>query len=224
MAKKLSLKGSPRSEIGRTAVKATRRAGRVPGVLYGKGKSQAVQFDAVELKRALHQSESENTLVNLELQGDGQAESRLALVQDVQVDPLTDTILHIDLHEVRQDEVLTAEVALHHQGEPAGVKTGGGLLETIMHSLEVECLPQDLPDHIVVDVSHLELDESIHVRDIQVPAGVKILNHPELTVFTVKPPKTSAEEETAAAAPVAEPEVLKEKKEAAPAEKEEKKK
>jgi large subunit ribosomal protein L25 len=223
MAKTLLLKGSPRSEIGRTALKIIRRAGRVPGVLYGKGKSQPVQFNAVELRRALQKSESENTLVSLELEKDGGTDSRMALVQDVQIDPITDAILHIDLHEVKQDEVLRAEVALHHQGEPIGVKSSGGLLETIMHSLEVECLPQDLPDHIVVDVSHLELDQSIHVRDIQVPPGVKILNHAELTVFTVKPPKTVEEE--AAKPTVTEPEVIKEKKEVAPdKEKDEKKK
>lgn len=189
-------------------MKQLRRGDRVPGVLYGKGSSQPVEFQAVELGKVLHQSGSENALVNIEIEGD--AASHLALVQDIQIDPLTDRILHVDLHEVRQDETLRAEVSVHAIGEPAGVKTGGGLLETLLHTLSVECLPKDLPDSIDVDVTQLGLDQSIHVSEIQVPAGVRLLNPPALPVFTVKPPKTGTEE--TAAAPVTEPEVIKEKK------------
>jgi large subunit ribosomal protein L25 len=224
MSKTLSLQVSQRAGIGRTALKAVRKAGRVPGVLYGKSKDKAVnsrpiEIDAKKLASILSSSSSENVLVDVELQDAAgkKVDQHLALLQDVQHHPLKDYIIHIDLHEIAQDEILHAEVPVVSVGEPAGVKTGGGLLETMLRTIRVACLPRNLPDLITVDVSALTIGHSVHVRELVLPEGVTVTNPPELPVFSVFAPK----EEVVAvpATDVKQPEVIMEKKadEAAPA-------
>ncbi len=105
------------------------------------------------------------------------------------ITPIKDYIIHIDLHEIAQDEILHAEVPVTSVGEPLGVKTGGGLLETMLRTIRVACLPRDLPDLITVDVSHLEIGHSVHVSELKLPEGVKASNPPELPVFSVFAPK-----------------------------------
>jgi large subunit ribosomal protein L25 len=204
MAKTIPLQVSQRSGIGRTALKSLRRSGQVPGVLYGKTKdnpvrARAISIDARKLASVLHSSTSENVLV------------------DVQHHPLKDYIIHIDLHEIVQDEILHAEVPVVSEGEPLGVKTGGGLLETMLRTIRVACLPRDLPDLITVDVSHLEIGHSVHVSELKLPQGVTVSNPPELPVFSVFAPKEEVVE--APTTEITQPEVIKEKKtdEAAPA-------
>ena len=217
MAKTVSLQVTQRAGIGRTALKAVRNAGRVPGVLYGRAKdktirSRSIEIDAKKLKSVLHSSTSENVLVDVELSDASGAkiDQHLALLVDVQHHPLKDYIIHIDLHEIAQDEILHAEVPVTSVGEPVGVKTGGGLLETMLRTIRVACLPRDLPDSITVDVSHLNIGDSVHVSDLKLPEKVTASNPPELPVFSVFAPK-----EEVVAAPTAEaqqPEVIKEKK------------
>jgi large subunit ribosomal protein L25 len=218
MSKALSLQVSQRAGIGRAAVKAVRKAGRVPGVLYGKSKgdkdvhSRAIEIDSKKLASLLQKSTSENVLVDVELtdaQG-AKVDQHLALLQDVQHHPLEDYIVHVDLHEIAQDEILHAEVPVTSVGEPVGVKTGGGLLETMLRTIRVACLPRDLPELITVDVSHLEIGKSVHVSELKLPEGVKASNPPELPVFSVFAPKEEVVE--APAAEVQQPEVIKEKK------------
>src|ERR1700761_1474712 len=225
MAKTISLQVSQRNGIGRKAVKALRRNGQVPGVLYGKTKenpvrSRAIAIDAKKLASLLHSSTSENVLVDVELTDDkgAKVDSHLALLLDVQHHPLEDYIIHIDLHEIAQDEILHAEVPVTSIGEPVGVKNSGGLLETMLRTIRVACLPKNLPDLITVDVSHLEIGHSVHVRELTLPEGVTASNPPELPVFSVFAPKEETVE--APTTEVQQPEVIKEKKvegEAAPA-------
>ena len=217
MAKTVSLQVSQRAGIGRTALKAVRKSGRVPGILYGKTKdksvrSRAIDIDSKKLKAMLHASTSENVLVDVELTDPAgkKVDQHLALLVDVQHHPLEDYIIHIDLHEIDQDEILHAEVPVASVGEPVGVKTGGGLLETMLRTIRVACLPRDLPELIEVDVTELTIGHSVHVREIKLPNGVTAMNPPELPVFSVFAPK----EEVVATptAEVAQPEVIKEKK------------
>ena len=218
MSKALSLQVSQRAGIGRKAVKAVRKAGRIPGVLYGKAKgdasvhSRAIEIDSKKLGAILQKSTSENVLVDVELtDAEGKkVNQHLALLLDVQHHPLKDYIIHIDLHEIAQDEILHAEVPVTSTGEPLGVKTGGGLLETMLRTIRVACLPRDLPDLITVDVSHLEIGHSVHVSELKLPEGVKAANPPELPVFSVFAPKEEVVE--APVAEVQQPEVIKEKK------------
>src|SRR5271154_6347923 len=217
MAKTVSLQVSQRSGIGRTALKAVRGAGRVPGVLYGKAKdktvrSRPIEIDAKKLNALLHSSTSENVLVDVEVTDPSgkKIDQHLALLLDVQHHPLKDYIVHVDLHEIAQDEILHAEVPVTSIGEPDGVKSGGGLLETMLRTIRVACLPRNLPELITVDVSHLAIGHSVHVRELVLPEGVTVSNPPELPVFSVFAPKEEVVETPSTE--VVQPEVIKEKK------------
>ncbi|HUI06682.1 MAG TPA: 50S ribosomal protein L25/general stress protein Ctc [Verrucomicrobiae bacterium] len=217
MAQKLQLKAKTRTETGKDAMKRLRVHGVVPAVIYGAHtKPINVAVAAKDLEKVLHQATGENVLVDLQVDEDGQTKNRLALIQEVQHHPYEDTILHIDFHEVRATEKLRANVAVRPIGEPAGVKTGGGVLEYVMRELRVECLPKDLPEMIEVNVEKLEIGQSIHVGDIAVPPGVTLVDDRGQTVFLVVAPITEEELAAmteAAAAPTAEPEVITAKKE-----------
>ncbi len=211
MAKTISLKASVRSSIGRNAVKSLRSKGVIPGVIYGKLGTQAISIDNKELKDALHQVSSENVLVDLLLAGEGKESKKFVFLQDVQHDFLKDVITHVDLHEIAHDEPIHVEVNILEEGEPIGVRVGGGLLESPLRRLRIACLPKDLPEHIVVDVSHLEIGQAIHVGDLKLPAGITVLNAKDQSVAAVHAPKAEEEVKVAESA-AGQPEVLKEKK------------
>ena len=210
MANQLKISAQPRSEAGRNAVKSLKRAGLVPAVIYGaKTPAQNLKLNERELSRLLGHATSESVLVDVQIEGSG---STTALISEVQHHPVTGAVLHVDLHAVAMDELFTAEVAVETTGEAAGVKTGGGVLEVILRMLEIECLPGDLPEMITVDVSGLNIGDSVHVRDLTLPKGVTVLNDADLTVVSVAPP-TVEEAATPSTAPEgAQPEVIDEKK------------
>ena len=213
MAKQLKLKAEVRGGAGRPVSRKLRRTGMVPANIYGKDlPNQNLQLDEKELKRLLAQTTSEHVLVDLEIADGGQSSNRLALIQEVQHNPLRGHVLHVDFHAVRADEKLHAAIPVEAFGEADGVKNFGGTLEMAIHELEVECLPKDLPDIIRIDVSALGLGQAIHVRDLQLPEGVTAKANPDLTVILVAAPRVEAEP-TPGVAAAAQPEVLKEKKE-----------
>jgi large subunit ribosomal protein L25 len=210
MAKTIQLKAEPRNGSGTTAAKAVRKAGKVPATIYGRHqKPQSLQLDAHLLALALGKVSGEHVLVNLEISGGA---TTLALVQDVQHHPVKRHIMHLDFHALKEDEKMHTTVPVIGLGEPAGVKTGGGLLEQIIRALDVECLPKDLPDNITVDVSALNIGDSIHVNQITLPAGVHARNPEDAIVFHCVAPTVEAEPAPAAEGAATEPEVLKEKK------------
>jgi len=210
MAKQVKLTAERRTAIGRSAVRKLKAAGSVPAVIYGsKDKPEALQVSKLDINALLSHSAGENILVELEVAG----KSRLALVQEVQHAPLGGAVLHIDFHAVSQDEVIEADVPLEPVGIANGVKNMGGLLEHNLRALAIECLPRDLPDVIRVDVSALNIGDSIHVREIQLPNGVTTRIQPELTVFSVLAPTVEEEPVAATAEAAAGPEVITAKKE-----------
>jgi large subunit ribosomal protein L25 len=230
MAKQVKLTAERRTAIGRSAVRKLKASGSVPAVMYGsKDKPEALQVSKRDINALLSHAAGENILVELEIAG----KSRLALVQEVQHAPLGGAVLHIDFHAVSQDEVIEADVPLEPMGIANGVKNMGGLLEQNIRALAIECLPRDLPDVIRVDVSALNIGDSIHVREIQLPSGVSTRVPVELTAFSVLAPTVEEEPVAATAEAAAGPEVIREKKEepeagaapggAAPKEKEQKK-
>ncbi len=197
MAKILDLIAQPRTSEGTSAVNRLRKAGSIPAVVYGRKTAPAnVQVDAKTFGKLLEGSASDNVLVSLKI-GDGE---QLALVQEVQHDHLRGGILHVDFHAIAMDEEIHAEVPVELVGESPGFKLGG-LVEAIHHSLEVRCLPKDLPERISVDVSNLQIGESIHLRDIQLPAGVRSKLADDVILIMCEAPKV--EEAPAAAAPAA---------------------
>lgn len=213
--KAVSLTAYPRTLAGRNAVKQVRAAGRVPAVVYGRQHAaQNLELDAAQLDAVIHHSVSENILVDLKVSEDARPE-RLALVQEVQHDPLDGHVLHVDLHEVARDERVTLAVPVESKGEPVGVKTGGGVLEHVLFKLKVRALPADLPEAIVVDVSGMQVNQTLHIGELPALPGVEFLGGKDVPVFTVAAPRTEAAAAEAAAAPAGEVEMIKEKKDAA---------
>ena len=158
MAKRLGIKAKLRSEIGGRRPHRIRANGRVPAVLYGSGKSEALELNGREIAEALHGASSDSVLVDLTVEGEGGAVTKkMALIREVQHDPLKDTIEHVDFHQVEENKKLRVDVPVHEVGEAVGVRTGGGILDHALRTLRVECLPKDLPDRIDVDVSALEV-------------------------------------------------------------------
>jgi large subunit ribosomal protein L25 len=202
----ISLKAEPRNRTGRNAVKSVRRNEYVPGVVYGKKSHTIIQIPRSTLQQSLKGTASEMLLVDLQIGN----EKKLAVLQDIQHHPYKDTILHIDLHEVDPEETLHVEVPVHETGESIGVKNYGGILETVTRRLKIACKPRHLPDHILVDVSNLNVGQSIHVSEIRPPEGVTILNPPDQPVFACV--AAAAEESQATATEATQPEVIKEKK------------
>src|SRR6202012_359863 len=191
--KSVALKAYPRSQVRGGQVKQLRTTGRVPATIYGRQtKPQNLEVNSKEFADLLNQSVSENLLVDLTVDSDAKAK-RLALVQEIQHHPIDGKILHVDFHEVSENEKVTVQVPLETTGEAAGVKTGGGVLEHILFKLKVRCLPKDLPEQILVDVSALEIGKSIHIGEITAPPGVEILGGKNIPVIAVAAPR--AEEE-----------------------------
>jgi large subunit ribosomal protein L25 len=230
MAKQVKLTAERRTAIGRSAVRKLKTSGSVPAVMYGsKDKPEALQVSRRDINALLSHAAGENILVELEIAG----KSRLALVQEVQHAPLGGAVLHVDFHAISQDEVIQADVPLEPIGTANGVKNMGGLLEQNLRSLSIECLPRDLPDVIRVDVSALNIGDSIHVRDLPLPEGVTTRIQPDLTAFSVLAPTVEEEPVAATTEAAAGPEVITAKKDepeagaapagAAPKEKEQKK-
>ncbi len=213
MAKQVKLKAERRTATGRSAARKLKARGALPAIIYGaKDKPQPLQLSARDIHAMLSHASGENILVELEI--DGEKSNRLALVKEIQHSPVGSEILHVDFHAVSMDETIQADVPLEALGIANGVKNFGGLLEQSLRSLAIECLPRDLPDRITVDVSELNIGDSIHARQIQLPPGVTLKVLPDLTAFSVLAPVVEEEPVVAEAeAAAAGPEVIKEKKE-----------
>lgn len=214
--KSVPLQAYPRTQARRAGAKKLRESGRVPATIYGRqAKPQNLEVNSKEIANLINHSASENLLVDLAVDNDPRSK-RLALVQEIQHHPLDGKVLHVDFHEVAENEKVTVMVPVETEGEPEGVKNGGGVLEHVLFKLKVRCLPKDLPEQILVDVTSLALGKTIHLGDIKAPAGVEILGDKHISVISCAIPRTEAEETAAtaeAAAGAADVEMIKEKKE-----------
>jgi large subunit ribosomal protein L25 len=203
------LSAKNRQKAGSSESRRLRRSGRIPAVLYGRsGQAVTIDLDAQEFSRGVRHI-SESTIVKVEVDG----KPYDAFVKDTQRDIVDGNILHVDFYEVESGVALRAKVSLHLHGNPAGVREGG-ILETPLHEIEVECLPKDLPERIEIDISGLKVNQSIHVRDISLGEGVKLISGADQVVALVKFAKTEAASaaETDAAAPAAATPAAEEKK------------
>ena len=213
MAKHLKLDATKRLRSGTNSVKQMRREGLVPGIIYGSKMGDPINLKvrAKTFEDIMHHSATQNLLIDLHIEEDS-APSRLALVQDVQHHPLTGKVIHIDFHAVSENEKIHASVPVELIGDCPGVKAGG-LLEHMLHSIEVHCLPKDLPEGIETDVSKLEMGDAVHVSELDLPEGVEASIAGDVIVAVVTELRATAAEAAAdgGEAP-AEPEVTKEKK------------
>lgn len=201
----------PREEFGKNAARRIRRQGQVPAVLYGGGGAPiSLEVDPKGIVQILHSEAGRNALFTLEMKGKAPAR---VMLRDWLVDPVKGNLLHVDMVRVAKDAVLTVDVPIHLVGEPKGVKVQGGILEFVTRELEVECLPDNIPDHITVDVTELTLGRNLRVSELPVDASkVKVLTDPARVVAHVVALKVVEEkpaEEVAAEAAPAEPEVIK---------------
>jgi len=201
-----------RTEIGKNVNRRLRTRGLIPGVLYGaKSETTPVSVSPKEIGSILRSATGENTLFDLDLGG----KRRRVILKEFQVEPIKGRILHADFYEVALDKVLEVKVHIELTGVPVGVKVQGGILDFVTRELEVECLPTDIPEKIVVDVSELELGKHVRVAELKVSDKIKVLTDPGLVIAHVVTPR--AEEEVAPAAEAApaegeapaEPEVIK---------------
>ena len=202
-----SLNAKARQETGKSVARKLRAAGEVPGVIYGHGREpQALSINAREFNRLAERVRITSTVIELAIDG----KVAKTLVRELQRNPLNRQTLHVDFQELVAGEKVSVSVPLRFVGTPEGVKTGGGILEEIVHTVEVRVDPANIPDHIDVDVTALTIGHGLHVSDLVLPPGVEVLDDPENTIATVTPPK--AEEEVApvavegAVAPEAAPE------------------
>jgi large subunit ribosomal protein L25 len=212
----ITLDAQARQETGKAKVKDLREKGFIPAVVYGEGKvSLAIKVSHHELLRLIHQHRLENAVLNLKIKDDKKNKPLSCLLKETQYDPVTGDIIHVDFNEISLTKVIKVNVPVVAKGEPIGVKQEGGSLEHILWEIEVECLPADIPKEIEIDVSHLNMGESIHIKDIKFPDNVKILNSPDAMVLLVAAPiKEEVPVEAAEGEVPQEPEVIKEKKEA----------
>ena len=215
--KSVLLNAVPRVLSRRAGAKALRAGGRIPAVIYGRQAApQNLEVNAKEMEDLIHHSVSENLLVDLVVKDDARPK-RLALVQEVQHYALTGKVLHVDFHEVAENEKVTVLVPLETTGEAEGVKTEGGVLEHVLFKIKVRALPKDLPEVITVDVSHLKIGQSIHLGEIKAPENTEIIGDKRISVISVAAPRTEEEEAADLAAATeavpGEVEMIKEKKE-----------
>lgn len=210
MAQQATLRAQTRQTKGKGAARTLRREGLVPGIIYGHHREpEALQIDAPALGRLLLGAHS-STLVDVTV--DDRAPVK-ALIREIQRHPLRSTdIVHIDLYEVRADEKVAVEVAVHLTGTPDGVRNHGGVLDQQLYALEIKVLPGDIPEDIKVDVSELGIGQSLHVSDLKVP-NADILTDAGVTVAVVAAPRTEEEVVPVGEAPAtAEPELIRKPK------------
>lgn len=209
---RMILKAKRRSVIGKSRVKALRRQGELPAVFYGSATgSIPLALSFKEFEAVIHTRAGANVLLTLQIEGEKKPAEHTVIVKEVQHDPVSDTIQHVDLHAISLTERLAVNVPLAVRGESLGVKEGG-VLDVVHHEIEIECLPADIPERIEVDVSAMAIGSSIHVRELTFPKGVACLLGPEEVVVAVHAPRK--EEEAPAAEAPSEPELVgREKKE-----------
>ena len=196
-----TLGAEARTESGKGAARKLRAAGRIPGIIYGHARdAQSLSVDARELGKLLSGIAAGSTVVELSLGG----ASTNTLIREIQRHPFKKQILHIDFQELVAGEKVTVDVPLVFVGTPEGVRLSGALLEQIVHAIEILADPAHIPNHIDVDVSHLAMGHSLHVRDLKLPEGIEVLTDEDATICACIAPRAVLEavaEEPGAAEP-----------------------
>jgi large subunit ribosomal protein L25 len=202
-----------RETRGSSAAAALRRKGRLPAVVYGEGRSRSIEIDTHTFEMMLSHHAGENLLIDMEIEGEG---VHKVLLKEIQQGPVRGELLHVDFLEISMARKMRVMIPVEFVGEPLGVSQQGGILEHVLREVEVECLPGDLVDSIPVDVSALNIGNSLLVRDLKVDAKLTILTSPDVAIASVTAPRAEAapaEAEAAEAEAGTEPEVIGKKKE-----------
>lgn len=207
------LEAALRAETGKNSNRRLRRQGLIPGVLYGKDiKNESIAVDPSEVTSILTSDSGQNTIFKLKV---GKTKVDV-LIKDYMLDPVKGFLKHIDFLVVNLSDVMTFQVPVHIEGEAAGVRDFGGVLDMVLREIEVECKASDVPGNILIDVSHLGLNEQVRIKDLNVAEGIRFLSDPEQMVLNLAPPAVAEEAEESEEEELglegeesAEPEVLK---------------
>ncbi|MCJ7803550.1 MAG: 50S ribosomal protein L25 [Desulfobacterales bacterium] len=201
-----------REGVGKEKAKKLRAKGLIPAIFYGP-RSQTIPLviDSKELAKVLQTEAGENVLIDLDIRKGAQSDRKVVMLKDIQIDSLQSITLHTDFFEVAMDEMVTVEVPVHLVGKPEGTKVGG-ILDQIRRVIQIQCFPGDIPKSIDIDVSPLNIGDSIHVQDIQVEKA-KIISETNFTIATVVPPVVEEKVVEAVAPEAAEGAEVKEKEE-----------
>lgn len=201
-----------REGVGKEKAKKLRAKGLIPAIFYGP-RSQTIPLviDSKELAKVLQTEAGENVLIDLDIRKGAQSDRKVVMLKDIQIDSLQSITLHTDFFEVAMDEMVTVEVPVHLVGKPEGTKMGG-ILDQIRRVIQIQCFPGDIPKSIDIDVSPLNIGDSIHVQDIQVEKA-KIISDTNFTIATVVPPVVEEKVVEAVAPEAAEGAEVKEKEE-----------
>ncbi|MGZ3621215.1 MAG: 50S ribosomal protein L25 [Candidatus Binataceae bacterium] len=229
MRKEITIEAQPRELRGKNEARRLRASGSVPAVLYGAGgEAVAVAVNPKEVNRILHSKTGHNTIFDVAVNG---GETTPVMVVDWQNDPIKEYLLHVDLKRIDLSARIRVKVPIHTVGDPKGVKLQGGLHELITREIEIECLPDEIPEEFTVDVSELMIGQSIRAGEVPLVGSTRLISPADSVISHVITIKVEAEPvaaEAAAPAAAAEPEVIKkgkkEEEAAAPDEKEKKKK
>ncbi len=211
----LFLDAEVREEVGKGKTKGLRDKGFIPAVVYADGKNAlSLKLAHRQVGQVVHQHRIEGVSINLNIKDDKKQKARPCLIKEIQHDPVHGEIVHVDFNQISLTKEIKVNIPIVVKGEAAGVKLEGGSLEHLLWEIEVECLPTNIPQGIDVDISALKLGESIHVKDLILPSGVKVLNDPGAIVVSVAElMKEEVPAEAVEGEEKQEPEVIKEKKE-----------
>lgn len=209
MRKDITIVAEPRSERGKNAARRLRAGGRVPAIVYGAGQeATAVSLDPKDLNKILHSATGHNTIFNIQVDGHGTSPS---MIIDWQHDPIKGSLLHADLERIDLQKKIRVKVPVHLEGEPRGIKQQGGILEVVIREIEIECLPDDIPEHFTADIRELMIGQSLRAREVVLGDRIDLKSPAEAVVCHVvalRVVETPAPEVAAAVTP-AEPEVIK---------------
>jgi len=195
---KLVIEADLRERVGKGAARKFRAAQKLPAVIYGAGmETQAVVVDPLRLQEAISGEAGENVLLKIKVAGRKDLASKIFMLKELQSDPISGEYIHADLMEVRMDKPVQIEVPLVFTGKAHGV-IEGGILQEMHRSIEVECLPADIPENIEVDITEMEMEQVLHLKDITLPDKVKPLEDPEIPLVHILSPKRLEEELPAA--------------------------
>ena len=205
------VKSEKRQGLGSNAARRLRAQGFIPAVLYGESmESRPLVLSKKDIVQILRLETGENTIFKVAVDADQYD----AMIKDLQVDPVTDELLHADLIRISMDKPVQVTVPVVHRGEPVGVKTEGGFIDFVTREVEVECLPRDIPENLSIDISELHVNQSYKVENMAIPAGVRVISEPGTVLVLVSVPHKEEEfpgekpEEVVAEEPK-EPEVIK---------------
>lgn len=212
--KEIKINAQFRETTGKEAAKRLRNNDLLPAVVYGKGKrSASITVKEVDLIHALHTSAGENAIIELNIKKDSKVEKKMTIIKEIQHHPIKGNMIHVDFSQISLTQNVVVKVPVEVKGEAVGVKRDGGMLEHILWEVEIECLPIKIPEKIEVRIDNLEIGGMVHVKDLKVDEGIKILTNPEEIVLIIEHPKKEEEKapEEEVESGVKEPEIIGEK-------------